>query len=307
MELKLNNQCYRFEKIRNNITSNNTGIFNDCIDATYIIHLENNGRLNHIYEQLDKYTPSSNIYILFNKGYKICQKKIEIQDTKSDLFDSFLQIFFHSESNNYKNILILEDDFAFSDKVNDKTVVTDICNFINNKSNQKEKFHYKLGSIPYLKTFHNNHQFNIISFASHASIYSQELIKFIVKKDNYKHLGHWDFYLIQLIFENVYTYSYKIPLCYQLFPLTENRKNWTTSSLFNDMIDILIKSLKLDKQYEPGFRYLYNFSFYFSSLIFVFIFYFFLKLIVYALTFLNIKYKYKNKNTSILSNKNIKI
>jgi len=41
--MELNNKCYIFEKI-----IFNDGLLNDNIDATYILHLENNGRINEI-------------------------------------------------------------------------------------------------------------------------------------------------------------------------------------------------------------------------------------------------------------------
>ena len=62
-----NNHCYHFEK-----HSYNDGCLSESVDATYIIHLEGNGRLLKIKQQLEKYHPSYTTYILFNKGYKKC-------------------------------------------------------------------------------------------------------------------------------------------------------------------------------------------------------------------------------------------
>ena len=63
------NSCYKFKKI-----IFNDSIFENTIDATYIIHLENNKRLNHIINQLSIYQPTKIVYIVFNKGYKKCNK-----------------------------------------------------------------------------------------------------------------------------------------------------------------------------------------------------------------------------------------
>jgi hypothetical protein len=102
---------YRFKK-----KIFNDGFLNNSVDATYIIHLENNGRYNHIQEQLSEYHPTNIVYILFNKGYKKSKKKYFINKTCLDLIDACLKIFKHAEIHNYNNILILEDDFIFSKK-----------------------------------------------------------------------------------------------------------------------------------------------------------------------------------------------
>jgi hypothetical protein len=65
---KLNNDCYNFVEYKfNNYLFKN-------IDASYIIHLENNNRLENIKYQLSLYQPTNIVYILFNKGYKNCDK-----------------------------------------------------------------------------------------------------------------------------------------------------------------------------------------------------------------------------------------
>ena len=86
------------------------GLFDDSIDATYIIHLENNGRINNIIEQIYKYKPTKKIYILYNKGFKNCNKILEKNEPDKDLVHCNLRIFKHAKLNNYDNILILEDD-----------------------------------------------------------------------------------------------------------------------------------------------------------------------------------------------------
>ena len=112
---------YRFKK---NIF--NDRFLNNSVDATYIIHLENNGRYNHIQEQLSEYHPTNIVYILFNKGYKKSKKKSFINNPPLDLVDSFLEIFKHAEINNYNNILILEDDFIFSEKIKDTENINNV-------------------------------------------------------------------------------------------------------------------------------------------------------------------------------------
>ena len=54
--------CYKFQKI-----TFKTGLF-DIIDMTYVIHLENNGRLDNVIKELNTFKPSKNIIILHIKG-----------------------------------------------------------------------------------------------------------------------------------------------------------------------------------------------------------------------------------------------
>ena len=96
--------CYHYEKYHFE-----KGLLD--IDRTYIIHLEGNGRLDNIYKQLEEFHISKEVYILFNKGYKKCNKNLEEQKSTFDLIDAFMTIFEHARD--LDNILILEDDFFF--------------------------------------------------------------------------------------------------------------------------------------------------------------------------------------------------
>ena len=103
------NKCYNFVK-----KQYTKGLFDTSVDVTYIITMVNSKRINSVNEQLQKYKPTKNIYIVENKGFKNCKKILPEQKSSYDLIDCFLQIFKHAEKENYNNILILEDDFIFS-------------------------------------------------------------------------------------------------------------------------------------------------------------------------------------------------
>ena len=60
MNYNNNRNCYKFKEYQYS-----DGLINN-IDATYIIHLENNGRLSDIEKQLSKYHPSDRVFIVFN-------------------------------------------------------------------------------------------------------------------------------------------------------------------------------------------------------------------------------------------------
>jgi hypothetical protein len=250
----------------------NNGILDGSVDVTYVIHLEGNGRINNIKNQLDKYRPTKTNYILVNKGFKKCKKDIPKEEPPYDLVDAFAQIFKHAQKKNYINILILEDDFEFNDKMFNKEIINDINNFINEKEN--EDFMYLLGGFPHLQMpYKNKHYKLFISNGCHAAIYSKNFIKNILDKNDFKNMIDWDIYTNF----NSNRYIYSEPLCYQLVTDTENSKYWL--NIFNtaELLKLYMRFLKLDVQYEPGFSYCYLNSkilFYILLLVVIIIFYF---------------------------------
>jgi hypothetical protein len=154
---------YRYEKHQYT-----DGLFdNPIISATYIIHLEGNGRLEHIKNQLKKYHLTKTVYIVFNKGYKKCNKNIN--NSARDLVDAYITIFNHSK--NADNILILEDDFIFSDDL--LKHVDNVNDFLYKQSNKT--FYYYLGVLPFLIFPYDYYHYYIrISAGTHAVIYSRK-------------------------------------------------------------------------------------------------------------------------------------
>jgi hypothetical protein len=245
-------ECYHFDNIKFD-----DGLLNDCVDATYIIHLEGNGRLPDIQKQLEEYHPSNQVFILFNKGYKKCKKADYINAPAIDLIDAFLQCFQHAEENAYNNILILEDDFMFSEKIKEREHRENICEFI--KSKEGEPMHYLLGCIPLIKIPYtiNCIHYKGISMGTHAVIYNKECRK---KIKNSNEIIDWDLFLNL----NNTHYYYHIPLCYQLIPETENSKNWNKGNPVLYILGIIVFSffqlLGLNTSVEPGYSFFYMFS-----------------------------------------------
>lgn len=72
-------------------------------------------------------------------------------------------------------------------------------------------------------------------------------------------IGDWDVYFALRSASRKYVY-YK-PLCYQLFPETENSKNWGKGAvwlaLLVPIVRYIILFLSLDKQAHPGYEILY--------------------------------------------------
>lgn len=256
--------CYRFEE-----RIFNDGIF-PIIDATYIIHLEGNNRLSQINHELDIIHPTNRVWILHNKGYRKCKKTGLIQLPAEDLIDSYLHIFKHAKENNLSNILILEDDFFWNLDIQKREHIDSISKFINSNSNTD--YMYLLGCLPFLQVpcdITGEHRI-VASIGTHAAIYSKKCRERVLKVDQ-KYIVDWD------VYHNYasWRYMYYRPLCYQLFPITENQNNWLSNIIPNFLQVILVlyifipilRCLSLHESVEPGYSIFYQFSVYMSILL----------------------------------------
>lgn len=283
---KNSSHCYTFKKIKYN-----KGLLDNAVDATYIIHLEGNGRYDDIMNQLESYHPTKEIYIIFNKGYKKCKKDKHITLPAYDLIDAFLQAFKHAKNQNYNNILILEDDFMFNEKIKKESIRNDICSFLNN--NKDKDYQYFLGCVPSLRfpyTIDLKHFINICSLGMHAVIYTKKNRETLLNV-NQKDISDWDCYS----FIHSRRYMYCEPLCYQLFPDTENSKHWGTTTYFLYISAQLVKKtfniFKLDTQAEPGYSFFYTFSTLFAFILLILI----LVIVYKIINILIVKNKFKPK------------
>jgi hypothetical protein len=294
----INKHCYNFE-----LRKYNKGLLDNFVDATYIITLEGSNRQKNIEYQLSKYIPTEKIYIAYNKGFKNCNKILPKQISAYDLIDANLNILDHSLKNNFNNILILEDDFIFNDNINNKNIINNIELFF--EKNKSNTFYFNLGPTTIL-FYPNINIFNpifkgIYCGTSHSIIFNKNIQIDILKKyESNKYFEkylHWDTF----IFSNYDNYFYKYPLCYQIFPITENQQYWFSddkNSYLNIYLGKLIiffnKILSLNKTPEPGYTILYNISFFINYSIFILIIF----IIIYYLIFF-IKYLNKSIKKSI--------
>lgn len=263
----LNNHCYKYKEYKYN-----KGFLDNFVDATYIITMvDSHDRHNDINKQLEEYIPTKKIYILYNYGYKKCNKILKEKTSSFDIIDANTQIFHHSVKNNFNNILILEDDFIFDPKIKDTKIITEIKNFF--ELNNHENICFNLGGIPFLFQpnidINNNIFKSYYMFASHANIYNKNIQHFLINKindlQNDNNIKHWDYFITK--FNNIY--FYKNPLCYQLFPETENQKVWASktniySCICNFILMNSIKLFNIDKQIQPGYSNIYNILFFFN-------------------------------------------
>jgi hypothetical protein len=252
----INNEAYTFELIQNE----NSLFDNNIVNATYIIHLEGNGRYENILEQIKQFKTTEKVYILHNKGYKKVKKQDYITKPTLDLVDAYFTIFKHSSNNCFKNIIIFEDDFICDEKLLDTNITNDICSFIQTEEN----YIYYLGILPFITiNKFGNHNNLILGVASHSVIYSYEFIKNTLNYEQ-KRITDWDLWLTEHISRfSLKRYMYNKCLCYQPFPETENSKFWGSEfgvigNVHRGVTSTLIKLLRLDTHPKEGFNFLYN-------------------------------------------------
>jgi hypothetical protein len=252
MDVDFNTKCYTFKHIEYQ-----SGLLDETVDCTYVIHLENNGRLEHILSELETFKPTKRCCIVFNKGFKKCNKRLIEQASYQDLTDAFLQCFKHARMNGYKNILILEDDFIFSKEILQEHHRSHIHRFL--KANAHTEFVYYLGLIPIIAYPTTDlYTYNSIrGLCAHAAIYSEKCIQMYSKLPT--DYTDWDINIERYI-KNRYFY-YK-PLCYQTWPETENKTTWHKKDgiLLATIKYNIINLLNLHKAPEPGFTVLYSFA-----------------------------------------------
>jgi hypothetical protein len=234
-----NIHSYRYESI---LSQN--GLFDNYIDTVYILTMENSSRKDSYMEQIKKYNPHSHIIIQYNKGFKNTHKQLYKQNTVHDLNDAYYHVFLHAKNHKYTNILVLEDDFFFDNITNDD--VHEIGIFINNND-----YHiYNLGcgfNISFPHTI--KHHISFISSCSHSIIYNIKYIEFYIKIYNkgFEEMcdNIWNRF-------DILKFKYYKPVCFQIFPVTENIKN----SPLSKFVMWFINAVNLHKTHKPGFAIL---------------------------------------------------
>lgn len=271
--LKDTEACYKFEKL-----NYDSGLLDTNVDVTYIIHLENSGRYDNIIKQLEKYKPTKTIYILLNKGFSKCNKT-GIESSYADLTDCYLQIFKHAQKQNFGNILILEDDFIFNEKVKEKEHIKNINNFLEKKAG--DNFIYFLGAIPWFLIPYDSYNYRCIcSSGTHSVIYSKSHRDDFLENFSRRMLvTDWD---INYNINFTSRFIYYTPLCYQICDNSENSKNSKFENKYfafaSEVVkycnyNIVFKILGLDKNPEPGYSIFYFYSKIIFYLILLFLIY----------------------------------
>lgn len=248
-----NKQCYYYKYIKQE-----NGIFENTVDAVFVLLMENSKREDSVKNQLSKYNLHSNIIIQYNKGFKSCKKKLIEYKSNYDLLDAYIQVFNYSNKNNYENILVLEDDFIVTKNIYKKDYISAISNFI--KNNDYNVF--SLGTHCFLKKKKINNYINkcFIYPSAHANIYNKQYFKIFKDLVDKKILRHADQYI------NVNKlYMVNIPIIIQPYETTENKQNWDIIGLYSHLFLDKLLNINWDKNYkekelEYWERYYYFFT-----------------------------------------------
>jgi hypothetical protein len=244
--------------------------------------MENSPRIETVMTQLKRFHPTNRVYIVVNKGFRKCKKELPKQNSMYDIIHANFFIFKHANSQGYSNILILEDDFQFSEKIMEASVQQNVNTFIS----QRKDSHlmYLLGCLPLITVPYTTHtSFSLWSLGMHAVVYSKSFRTYLLDYSKTTTLSDWDTEVtVQALLKRC-KFTYKVPLCNQTFPRTENRDNWNMNSLFRYCSDSYIALTKFDKAPEPGTSILYAISFLISFSLFFGLLILLLKGIVFAL------------------------
>ena len=258
------------------------GILDNIIDMVYILTMESSkSRHIHIQNQLSKFPLCQHIKIIYNKGFTKCSKKICSMTTCKLIQTSYQDITHVNEyiyqdilKNKYNNILVLEDDFIISPQITNKDVISDLEDIV--KYYKEEKLLLRLGCLPivsYNMTGSSQYGNLVLGLGAHALLYNRNSVNEIVRKVRKSE----DFDVnLNISFIGNQLYYKKKSLISQLFPVTENRRNWGKSygyvieKYFQFLMFRCISLLKLDKTVEPGYTVMYKYHNYLFSILFIF-------------------------------------
>jgi hypothetical protein len=238
-------------------------IFDDVCDWTYVILCcyDTYEREKNVFEQLELLRPTRNISLVYNKGYRHCYT----EKVSEDLFEISKYIYKDMIDKNYNRVLILEDDFLLKKPIPVEDVQS-IVNFIEEVDPEL----YSLGSHSFFNpSYIFRKHVKLIGYmaTSHAYMINQELCKKVLNlnqrgRSPSEDIVNYDYHIDNILSISNEKYKYYKPLVYQLFPATENQKNWGGKGKFSKLLNKIVVSLqiyflKIDRQLEPGWTILY--------------------------------------------------
>ena len=247
-------ECFTLHKIGYDPTCGHKATM-PCVEATFVLSMSNSERVKSVFDQLALLLPTLTVYILENRGYRHCQKRLAKQRSDYDMFDAVVTIFMYATEllEDNASILLFEDDFFWSERASDH--MTRVSAYI--QARYTEFDHYYLACIPvpfgmwpYALPYHWK---LIAGGCNHAVVHTPSGMRRTIRE--YEDCnGDVSLSLIDLYMIRFHTcMSYYRPLAYQLFPATENQKDaWPRCS-----VPFLRYCTSLRKQAEPGFSTLY--------------------------------------------------
>jgi hypothetical protein len=259
------NKCSKYDYIEFN-----KGLLDNCIDALYVILLEGSDRKKNVYSQINKFKLCKKNYIQINKSYKKCYiKELKKQNSSYHLLHNNIEIYKHAEINKFNNILILEDDFIFTNEIKNINIIKNIENFIKNTDFNLLYLGNFFLFVPNL--FNIKFPYILLNGTAHSIIYSKKSRKIILEKyRKILDIKYLEFECHDIWYNSFLNnrYFYYKPLCFQSFPMTENRKNWS-----NNFINFILHFLKIDSEPINGMNNYYIIIYTIYICIFIILFY----------------------------------
>ena len=202
--------------------------------ATYILTMEDDRthRLSRAIQQVRRLCLSPRVYIVYNRGFRNCNKQLREQNTGSDLNHANMHIARHA-LNHFSGqlILLLEDDFFWvGDIERTKESLREIRTFLQQPGDIVD--HYSLGSmsIPFMvyPSLHSIKHWRVhCAFATQAMIHTPNGLKRIATRDSV-------YDQIDIVYsQKDRFYMYWRPLTMQVFTETENQKMWRANGPVN--------------------------------------------------------------------------
>nr|WRJ69463.1 hypothetical protein TetV2_00014 [Oceanusvirus sp.] len=228
------------------------GTFDAAADVCYLLCMDDERREAAI-ANLDRFRPCRRCVIQTNKGYLRCDKGLARDTSLCDIVDAYAAAFRHADLNGHGNVLVLEDDFFFDPE--EREIVEECAGYVASFVNSREFDTYNLGkamSICVPATTDLRHFRSLYVGTSHAVIYSAAFRAKYAERYASNPGKMCDMGLdLWWNTEGFANYAYRRAVCYQLFPMTENRRHWGTPP-----INLGIRILGLERSHVPGYAVL---------------------------------------------------
>ena len=210
----MDNNCYTYRSLE--LPS---GKLDKCVDATIVLTMEKSDRHQQILKEVQTAGLTSNVFFQVNEGYKKCKKNIEKQSSEYDLNHALKTAFKFALNNNFKRILVLEDDCEFDhDSLAKPQTTADICSFMERVNPEVYNLGQPIGTVvPY-----GIKHVKMVGYVNgtQSIMYNREhMLKRLETKDKTPHV---DFALKECNDK----YAYYRPLTAQRFEETENSDTW---------------------------------------------------------------------------------
>jgi hypothetical protein len=210
------------------------------VDAAYVLHLVQNGRLEKVRAQLAQVRPAKVVHLVHNPGSSL--------PPAADIVEAYRFIFRHAQEKGYDAVLVLEDDFTWGRvSADDGAAVTTFL-----KKNAHRSLVYHLGCLPVAMFPVGDRTYLTLGCGTHASVYTRPCRERVLRYD--KKIRDWDMFL----FFHFWRYAYGRPLCYQLYGRTANSDQWLNFCGLTPLLRLGSRLLMLDRRAEPGYWICYT-------------------------------------------------